>query len=84
MAKKKQKRKSGQTVIEYLLVTVMIVGIGMAIYVALRKYLPGPLGAIKASLEGRNPKDTRDPGNSAGSGQKPDRVYYTDVEFKVK
>jgi uncharacterized protein (UPF0333 family) len=76
----KLKKKKGQTVIEYLLVVVMIVGVGMGIYVAIRRYLPGPLRAVKASLEGDN--DPR--GRSAGSGQKSYNEYYNDVEFKSK
>lgn len=74
----KLKNKKGQTVVEYLLVVVMIVGIGSAIYVAIKKYLPGPLRAIKASLEG----DADPSGKSAGSGQKHQRAYYNDMEFK--
>lgn len=76
--KEKNKPKKGQTVIEYLLVVVMIVGVGMGIYVAIQKYLKGPLQRVKASLEEDNL------GRSAGTGQKTQGQYYNDVEFKSK
>jgi len=81
LSKKQLARKlRGQTVIEYLLVVVMITGVAGAIYVAMKKYLPGPLGRVKASLEG----DADPRGASAGSGQKKYDHYYQNVEFKSK
>ncbi|MEZ4814696.1 MAG: hypothetical protein R3A80_05755 [Bdellovibrionota bacterium] len=76
----KRSKKKGQTVVEYLLVVVMIVGVASAVYVAIKRYLPGPLKAVKNNLEG----DTDPAGRSAGSGQKGYREYYNNVEFKSK
>jgi hypothetical protein len=74
----KIKQKKGQTVVEYLLVVVAIVGFAMGIYVALQKYLKGPLQKVKSNFE----EDGL--GRSAGTGQKTQRQYYNDVEFKSK
>lgn len=77
---KSKKKIKGQTVVEYILIVVVIVGIAGAIYSAIKRYLPGPMQAVKASLEGA--PDPR--GASAGSGQKTYDHYYKNVEFKNK
>lgn len=80
LKKKKAKKLQGQTVVEYLLIVVMIAGVAGAVYVAMKRYLPGPMQRVKASMEG----DGSTEGASAGSGQKPHRHYYQNVEFKSK
>ncbi len=80
LKKRLTKKQKGQTVVEYLLIVVMIAGIAGAVYVAMKRFLPGPLGRVKASLEG----DADPRGASAGSGQKKYDHYYQNVEFKSK
>jgi len=85
--KKKIAARSGQAVVEYILVTVAIVGFAMAAYVLLRKYVAGPLSVVKQSLEGDESLDTstgKITGKSAGSGGKNMGNYYRNVEFTVK
>jgi hypothetical protein len=77
---KKSSKKKGQVVFEYIMVSLIIVGFGMAAYVAIRKYVAKPLRTIKSTMEGN-----KDPmGKDAGSGGKNPGQYYQNVEYKTK
>lgn len=82
MKSKKLKRRSGQVVVEYILVTVMVVGIGGAAYIALRGQVMPRLRLIKRKLQGD--RDPADAGRSAGSGSKPRNDYYKGMRIIVK
>lgn len=82
MKSKKLKRRSGQVVVEYILVTVMVVGMGGAAYIALRGQVMPRLRAIKKNLQGE--RDPTDAGKSAGSGSKRRNDFYKGMRIIVK